>query len=150
MHSKSQIKLEGANKNTASSKWKKQKGEMEVTCQEPSLLQMHVKVWHTFVTAQWSGQLMNGCPYLIEIEYTSPKPGSRTATGRLILETEAGTVRKDKDTTAAWPQNCLPVSVRNTVFQKNDALVCIAKIHSFSQIRPKLFLQQHFTGISVP
>lgn len=40
MHSKSQIKLEGANKNTASSKRKKK--EMEVTCKELSLLQMHI------------------------------------------------------------------------------------------------------------
>lgn len=41
MHSKSQIKLEGANKNTASSKRKKK--EMEVTCEERSLLQTHIK-----------------------------------------------------------------------------------------------------------
>lgn len=75
MHSKSQIKLEGANRNTASSKRKKK--EMEVTCEERSLLQMHIKVWDTFVTAQWSGQLVNGCPYLIQIEHMSPKPGSR-------------------------------------------------------------------------
>lgn len=61
---------------------------------------------------------MNGCPYLIEIEHTSLKPGSTTTTGRLILETEADIVRKDKDKTAGWPQNCLPVSMRNTVFQR--------------------------------
>lgn len=88
---------------------------------------------------------MNGCPYFTEIWHTSPKYGLRTATERLILETKAGMVRKDKDTTAGWPQNCLPLSTRNS-YPKNDALVCIAKIHSFSQVRPKLFFQQHITS----
>lgn len=76
-----------------------------MTCKELCLLQMHLQVRNMFVTSQWSGQLMNGWPYLSQIKCASPKPGSSTTTERLILETEAGTVGKGKDRTADWPVN---------------------------------------------
>lgn len=42
-------------------------------------------------------------PYLSQIECMSPKPGSSTPTGSLILETEADTVGRGKDRNADWP-----------------------------------------------
>jgi len=78
------------------------------------------------------------CPYLSKTELMSPISGSYATTGRLILETEAGTGGTGKDRTADWPelgtaehQRCFPVSCKkypNRFFTNTTFHMCLCVV----------------------
>lgn len=144
MHSKNQIKFEEANKNTASSK-KKKGGEMEVTCKELCLLQIPVKVWDIcHCSMMWP---VDEWMFLLDWDWVHiPQTCLKNSYWKTQFRNRGRHGKKRQRYNCSLASKLPPSVHKKYCFPKNDALVQIAKIHSFSQIRPKLFLQQYSTS----